>query len=115
MGWQMFPLPLDDPGASWSSAAAVPVAGQPVLRRAEFDVEEPADTFVHTAGHGKGLCWVNGFLLGRFWDIGPQQTLYLPAPLLRPGRNELVLLELDGPRGDGLDLVAEPVLDRLGS
>ncbi|MCC9311355.1 beta-galactosidase [Kitasatospora sp. RB6PN24] len=115
MGWQMFPLPLDDPAALPDvPGGADPQPGQPVLRGAEFEVEQPADAFVHTAGHGKGLCWVNGFLLGRFWDIGPQQTLYLPAPLLRPGRNELVLLELDGPRGDGLDLVAEPVLDRLG-
>jgi beta-galactosidase len=119
MDWRMYPLPLDDPGAFLDPEAApdhdeAPGEGQPVLRCAEFDVERPADTFVHTAGHGKGLCWVNGFLLGRFWDIGPQQTLYLPAPLLRAGRNELVLLELNGPQGDGIELVSEPVLDRIG-
>ncbi|MCX4748249.1 beta-galactosidase [Kitasatospora sp. NBC_01287] len=121
LGWQMFPLPLVHPvppaagpghGAQGASGAG-DLTDRPVLRRAVLEVDRPADTFVLTEGHGKGLCWINGFLLGRYWDIGPQQTLYLPGPLLRPGRNELVLLELHGPRGDELALVAEPVLDRL--
>ncbi|MDH6116788.1 beta-galactosidase [Kitasatospora sp. GAS204A] len=114
LDWQMFGLPLADPGRA---VAAPPQSGEPadrpVLRRAVLEVDRPADAFVLTEGHGKGLCWVNGFLLGRYWDIGPQQTLYLPGPLLRPGANELVLLELHGPRGAGLELVDEPVLDRL--
>eukprot|EP00961_Rhodomonas_salina_P223400 3020992-Rhodomonas_salina.1 len=49
-------------------------------------------------GWGKGLAWVNGFNLGRFWEIGPQHTLYVPSPILREGANELVVLELDGAR-----------------
>jgi beta-galactosidase len=49
--------------------------------------------------------WVNGFCLGRYWSLGPQRSLYLPWPLLRAGRNELVVLELDD--------VAEPVVDVL--
>ncbi|WP_051970206.1 glycoside hydrolase family 35 protein [Kitasatospora azatica] len=115
--WQMYPLPLEDigdlPFLEGESAQRPAAADQPVFRRAVLELDQPADTFVLTEGHGKGLCWVNGFLLGRYWDIGPQQTLYLPGPLLREGSNELVLLELHGPAGDGLDLVAEPVLDRL--
>jgi beta-galactosidase len=117
LGWQMYSLPLDDPSGLPFPEAAAPareLTDRPVLRRATLEVDRPADAFVLTEGHGKGLCWVNGFLLGRYWDIGPQQTLYLPGPLLRPGRNEVVLLELHGPVGDGLPLVAEPVLDRLG-
>ncbi|MGF1431185.1 glycoside hydrolase family 35 protein [Kitasatospora sp. LaBMicrA B282] len=120
LGWQMFPLPLADPGPAREHPAREHPAPQseltdrPVLRWASLEVARPADAFVHTEGHGKGLCWVNGFLLGRYWDIGPQQTLYLPGPLLRPGRNDVVLLELHGPRGDGLALVDRPVLDRLG-
>ncbi|GAA1970613.1 glycoside hydrolase family 35 protein [Kitasatospora viridis] len=114
MGWRMFRLPLDDLGElDFPERPLAGLDGQPVLRRAEFEVERPADTFVRTAGHGKGFCWVNGFPLGRFWDLGPQQTLYLPGPLLRSGRNELVLLELHGPAGESVDLVDEPVLDEV--
>lgn len=86
LGWQMHSLPLDDPSGLPFPEEGEPqldLTDRPVLRRAVFDVERPADTFVLTEGHGKGLCWVNGFLLGRYWDIGPQQTLYLPGPLLR--------------------------------
>jgi beta-galactosidase len=118
----MFGLPLADPGrvgaaagGSTGASEAGELTDRPVLRRAVLEVDRPADTFVLTEGHGKGLCWANGFLLGRYWDIGPQQTLYLPGPLLRPGSNELVLLELHGPRGAGLELVDQPVLDRLGA
>jgi hypothetical protein len=58
----------------------------------------PADTYLVTRGWGKGSVWVNGFNLGRFWEAeGPQHALYLPAPLLRPGANELIVLELDAP------------------
>ncbi|MFE9426607.1 beta-galactosidase family protein [Kitasatospora sp. NPDC006697] len=109
-GWEMVSLPLEEAPEPAEPAAAGD--GHPVLRRAEFEVAEPADTFVHTAGHGKGVCWINGFLLGRYWDIGPQQTLYLPGPLLRAGRNELVILELHGPAGESVELLDHPVLDR---
>lgn len=86
LGWRMYGLPLDDPSGLPFPQEADPTADLtecPVLRRAVLDVDRPADAFVLTEGHGKGLVWVNGFLLGRYWDIGPQQTLYLPGPLLR--------------------------------
>jgi len=72
---------------------AGPVAG-PVVVRAEFDVPEPADLFLDTAGWGKGMVWVNGFPLGRYWRRGPQRTLYVPRPVVRAGSNEVVVLEL---------------------
>ncbi|MFD1546301.1 hypothetical protein [Nonomuraea guangzhouensis] len=60
-----------------------------------FEVSDPADTFVELPGWGKGYVWVNGFCLGRHRERGPQERLHLPAPLLRAGVNELVVLELD--------------------
>lgn len=42
------------------------------------------------------MVWLNGFLLGRYWKVGPQETLYAPAPLWKVGRNELVVLDTDG-------------------
>ncbi|NLF22902.1 MAG: beta-galactosidase, partial [Lentisphaerae bacterium] len=58
------------------------------------EVETPADTFVELPGWTKGAVWINGFNLGRFWTRGPQRSLYLPGPLLRKGRNEVLVLEL---------------------
>ncbi|MFG3494664.1 beta-galactosidase family protein [Streptomyces sp. NPDC047928] len=69
----------------------------PVFHRGVLEVAEPGDTFLALPGMRKGYVWVNGFCLGRYWEErGPQRTLYLPWPLLRPGRNEIVVLELDG-------------------
>ncbi|WP_129339752.1 glycoside hydrolase family 35 protein [Cellulomonas endophytica] len=70
-----------------------PLAG-PVLARAELRLDGPADLFLDTRGWGKGLAWVNGFALGRYWSRGPQRTLYVPGPATRAGTNALVVLEL---------------------
>lgn len=83
--------------------------------RATFDVKKPGDTFLDMESWGKGLVYVNGHALGRFWEIGPQQTLYLPGCWLHKGKNEIVVLDIVGPtaaRSRGLDA---PVLDRLVS
>jgi beta-galactosidase len=70
-----------------------PLAG-PVLVRGEFDLDQPADLFLDTFAWGKGMAWLNGFPLGRYWRRGPQRTLYAPRPVLRAGTNEIVVLEL---------------------
>ncbi|CAL9441998.1 Beta-galactosidase [Streptomyces sp. enrichment culture] len=72
----------------------------PVFLRGHLDVAGPADAHLALPGAGKGYVWVNGFCLGRYWPSrGPQRTLYLPWPLLRAGRNEIVVLELDADAG----------------
>ncbi|GIG29711.1 glycoside hydrolase family 35 protein [Cellulomonas marina] len=86
----------EGPAAAGGAPAAAdgrPLAG-PVLARAELVLDEPADLFLDTRGWGKGLAWVNGFALGRYWSRGPQRTLYVPGPATRAGVNELVVLEL---------------------
>ena len=60
-------------------------------------------------GFGKGVCYINGFCLGRFWEIGPQKRLYLPAPFLKTGDNELLILETEGKRGE-VSLENEPMI-----
>lgn len=69
----------------------------PVFLRGHFTVTgQPLDTFLDTAGWGKGMAFVNGHNLGRYWpSVGPQITLYVPASYLRTGDNELVLLEFE--------------------
>ncbi|MEF3405513.1 glycoside hydrolase family 35 protein [Agromyces sp. CCNWLW203] len=88
---------------------AAPVAG-PSYRAGTFDLDEPRDLFLDTSGWGKGVVWINGFALGRYWSAGPQRSLYVPAPVLNAGENEIVFLELHGVPNhpavftDGLDL-----------
>ena len=71
-------------------------AAGPALYRGTFSIGKPTDTFLDMRAYGKGQVWVNGHALGRYWRIGPQGGLYLPGAWLHPGRNEVVLLDLDG-------------------
>jgi beta-galactosidase len=61
----------------------------------------------------KGFVWVNGHNLGRFWNIGPQQTMYLPGPWLKRGENEIVILDLFGPEKPVVAGLEEPILNQL--
>lgn len=73
---------------------SVPSVG-PVFRRGYLRVGIPNDTFLDMRGFSKGYVWVNGINIGRFWDsAGPQYTLYVPAPFLKKGRNEIIVLDL---------------------
>ncbi|WP_328806643.1 glycoside hydrolase family 35 protein [Streptacidiphilus fuscans] len=97
-GWEIRPLPLDPlPELPFAATATSMGAGQPAFHRFALDVTEPADGFLALPGWTKGVVWLNGFCLGRYWEIGPQRTLYAPAPLWRSGRNEVVVLELHQP------------------
>ena len=88
--------------------------GGPLFHRFELDYRgEPGefvDHFLDTAGWGKGFILVNGFNLGRFWDIGPQRTLYLPGCLLKEGENEIIVFESEGRAPDYLDIRGDAVL-----
>lgn len=84
----------------------------PAFHRGHFEVERPADTFLALEGWTKGNVWVNGFALGRYWSRGPQSTLYVPAPVLRTGRNEITVLELHAPATRTVDLRDRPDLGR---
>ncbi|EDW03037.1 beta-galactosidase [Drosophila grimshawi] len=66
----------------------------PIAYTGSFEVTEVGDTYLNTAGWGKGVAYVNGFNLGRYWPLGgPQITLYVPNELLKVGQNSVVLLE----------------------
>ncbi len=93
-GWQNYALPFTDPAASHFGQKAP--AAVPILYRGTFSIGKPTDTFLDMRAYGKGQVWVNGHALGRYWRVGPQGGLYLPGAWLHPGRNEVVLLDLDG-------------------
>ncbi|MBW8806701.1 MAG: beta-galactosidase, partial [Catenulisporales bacterium] len=95
-GWTSRPLPLDEL-SGLRFAQSVDAVG-PCFHRGVFDLDRPADTYLHLDGWTKGVAWINGFNLGRYWSRGPQRSLYVPGPVLRSGANELVVLELHGTR-----------------
>jgi len=108
-GWTSRPLPLEDlSGLAFAEAGAAVVG--PCFHRGTFEVEQPADTYLHLDGWTKGVAWVNGWNLGRYWSRGPQGSLYVPGPVLRPGENELIVLELHGTRSMTGDLRPVPEL-----
>jgi beta-galactosidase len=83
----------------------------PAFYRYEFEAEELGDTFLDMSSFGKGCAFINGFNLGRFWEIGPQKRLYIPAPLLKKGKNEIIVFETEGKAADFVELKAEPGLE----
>ncbi|WP_194893158.1 glycoside hydrolase family 35 protein [Catenulispora pinisilvae] len=115
-GWSSRPLPLDElSGLDFTETetetkGAVGAVVGPCFHRGTFRVEQAADTYLHLDGWTKGVAWVNGFNLGRYWSRGPQGSLYVPGPVLREGENELVVLELHGSRGPTVELRPVPNL-----
>ncbi|MFI6154364.1 beta-galactosidase family protein [Kitasatospora sp. NPDC051170] len=107
--WRIRPLPLTDLSALRYSPKAELRDGEPAFHRFTTELPSPADGFVALPGWGRGLLWLNGFLLGRYSAEGPQRTLYAPAPLWREGPNELLVLELRQ-HGEALDLRDRPDL-----
>src|ERR1700722_738761 len=112
--WQVFPLPMDDLTKVQFSTGSDAPSG-PAFYRGQFELQEVGDTFLDTRGWGKGAVWVNGHALGRFWNLGPQQTLYMPAPWLRTGKNELIVFAQTTPRTRHLRGLRTSVLDQVGS
>ena len=89
--WDMYPLPMEDlSGLAFTPDAFRP--DQPAFLRCEFSARPGVDAHLDVRGFGKGFAVLNGFNLGRYWQVGPQQTLYVPGELLHE-RNELILFE----------------------
>ena len=81
--------------------------------RGYFDLRKVGDTFLNFEKWGKGQVWVNGHAMGRIWSIGPQQTLYVPGCWLKKGKNEVIVLDIVGPKEAVVWGQAEPELHKL--
>jgi beta-galactosidase len=92
------------------SEAAPDVLIGPAFARATFDLPEPGDLYLDTSAWGKGVVWINGICLGRYWSRGPQRTLYVPGPVLRAQDNELILFEQHATSATRATFVANPDL-----
>ena len=108
--WQQFKLPFD---AQPSLRGSGVIPGTPVLKEGSFTLTSTGDTYLDMTHWGKGVVWINGHHLGRYWNIGPQQTLYVPGEWLRTGSNKVTVLELIKPETAVLEGIDHPILDVL--
>ena len=108
-GWQVFTLPMTSLPTNFTGTYTT---SSPTFRRGHFTLTNTGDTFLDVRSLGKGALWINGHAIGRFWNIGPQQTLFVPGPWLREGENEVIVFDLfpsnAGPAVAGL---STPILD----
>lgn len=111
--WRIFNIPMDSvPKVERNSVK--PSTNSPALYRYNFDLTETGDMFLDMASWGKGIVFVNGRNIGRYWNIGPQQTLYVPGCWLNKGENQIVVFEmLNELENPVLESVTQPVLDKL--
>ncbi len=110
--WDVYTLPM-------SSLPKPKLADQrvdgPGFYAGTFNVAKSADTFLDTRGWGKGTVWLNGHHLGRFWDIGPEQTLYVPGPWLHAGRNDILVFSYDHPALTTMSGLSTPILRQMNA
>lgn len=107
-GWDQYCLELENiSGVDFTQEYE---EGVPAFYEFTADIEEPADTFLNLRGWGKGTAFLNGLNLGRFWDLGPTHYFYIPAPLLKKGRNTIILFETEGRTGT-LTLEDHPLME----
>jgi beta-galactosidase len=95
-GWEVLPLNvprIGDPMGWPESSVHAPTLAGPAFAAGTFTLEKPTNLFLSTLGWGKGVALINGFHLGRYWSRGPQETLFVPAPVLRAGVNTVVMFE----------------------
>ncbi|NID12818.1 glycoside hydrolase family 35 protein [Fibrivirga algicola] len=111
--WLMYRLPLTNVPDLSKYAGQPAKVNRPTFYAATFNVKQAGDTFLDMQGWGKGIVYVNGHHLGRFWNVGPQQTLYVPGCWLKSGANTILVFDQQNKSVQkSLKTVATPVLDQ---
>jgi len=110
-GWQMYPLPMTDLSTLEFESAPESVS-TPTFLRGKLTVEgAPCDTFLRLPSFTKGFVMINGNNIGRYFNpAGPQKTLYVPAPFLKSGGNEIIVFESDGAESFEIEFIDTPIL-----
>lgn len=107
--WNVYTLPMDNLEKVVYSGSAP--QEKSVFCKGSFTLEGVCDTFLKLDNFTKGFVVINGFNIGRYWEIGPQKTLFVPASLLKEGENEIVIFESDGLKGTPeIEFVDKPIL-----
>jgi beta-galactosidase len=112
-GWKMYRLPYEDLKTLKFGAPKNDQA--PGFYKGSFIVTDPADTFLDLSLFGKGFVFLNGRNLGKYWQIGPQQTLYIPGCWLKKGKNELVVFDEVNQQHRSIRTLRTPVLNQLST
>lgn len=111
--WEVYSFPVDYDFAESKKYAEGEKLDAPAYYRATFELDRVGDVFLDMQTWGKGMAWVNGKAMGRFWKIGPQQTLFMPGCWLKKGKNEIIVLDLLGPEKATVSGLKRPILDML--
>ncbi|MBV5313347.1 MAG: beta-galactosidase [Prolixibacteraceae bacterium] len=94
MDWQIFTLPFDENYLQNLKFTSGEASRPGTFFKGEFELAATGDTYLDVSEWEKGVVWVNGHNLGRYWNIGPQKQLYCPAPWLKKGKNEIIIFDL---------------------
>lgn len=111
-GWTHYSLRLDNVDKIDFEAAYV--EKQPAFYQFEVEISDPSDTYIYLPGWGKGVIFVNGFNIGRFWEDGPQESYYIPGPKLKVGKNEIVIFESEGKVTESIELIDHIKIKDIG-
>ena len=112
--WTILTIPDDYATAKKAlNAPPAPITSNMGYYRGHFNLKKVGDTFLNMEQFGKGQVYVNGHAVGRFWSIGPQQTLYVPGCWLKKGKNEVIVVDVIGPKQPTIMGQATPELDKL--
>ncbi|WP_345106388.1 glycoside hydrolase family 35 protein [Mucilaginibacter panaciglaebae] len=112
LNWKMYSLPFKNI-STFDFADYHINTTSPQVKKGTFTLDKVADTYLDMRKWGKGMIWINGHNLGRYWSIGPQQTLYVPAEWLKKGANNITVLELLKPEMTTISAIDKPILNML--
>ncbi|MBS7564868.1 beta-galactosidase [Mucilaginibacter sp. Bleaf8] len=115
LSWKMYRLPFNSLSGFTFKRNANTSANHPGLFKGTFTLTQVADTYLDMHAFGKGFVFLNGHNLGKYWQIGPQQTLYVPAGWLKKGRNEVVVFDELKADHQNLSTIDLPILDQNSS
>jgi beta-galactosidase len=94
MNWKVYNLPMDKKFVNDLKSSRNALKKPGVFFKGIFSLIQTGDTYIDLSNYNKGIVWVNGHNLGRYWDIGPQKRLYCPASWLKKGSNEILIFDL---------------------
>lgn len=109
--WQQYCLPLDNPAQIDFSKDWQPQ--QPSFYRYNVELSDREDCFIDLSGFGKGVVFVNQVNIGRFWEVGPTLSLYIPKGYLKAGSNEIIVFETEGKYQSEIQLTAKPIYKEM--